>query len=113
MSATSPAFDAADAHAMQRALQLAARGLETTDPNPRVGCVLVQGGAIVGESWHARAEAIRATNAEADAAAHGGVDAHSRLQAEARFKSNKVAMGHAESTERASLEAFARITRPR
>jgi len=55
MSATSPAFDAADTHAMQRALQLAARGLETTDPNPRVGCVLVQGGAIVGESWHARA----------------------------------------------------------
>jgi membrane associated rhomboid family serine protease len=65
------------------------------------------------ESWHARAEAIRATNAEADAAAHGGADAHSRLQAEARFKSNLAAMGHAESTERASLEAFARITRPR
>jgi membrane associated rhomboid family serine protease len=65
------------------------------------------------ESWHARAEAIRATNADADAVAHGGADAHSRLQAEARFKSNKVAMGHAESTERASLEAFARITRAR
>jgi membrane associated rhomboid family serine protease len=65
------------------------------------------------ESWHARAEAIRATNADADAVGRGGADAHSRLQAEARFKSNKVAMGHAESTERASLEAFARITRSR
>ena len=64
-------------------------------------------------SWHARAEAIRATNAEAGAAAHGGADAHSRLQAEARFKSNLAAMGHAESTERASLEVFARITRSR
>jgi hypothetical protein len=52
-------------------------------------------------------------NADADAAAHGAADAHSRLQAEARFKSNKVAAGRAESTERASLEAFARLARSR
>jgi hypothetical protein len=65
------------------------------------------------DSWRARALAIRATNAETEAAAHGGADAHSRLQAEARFKSNVAARGHAESTERASLEAFARLTRPR
>jgi diaminohydroxyphosphoribosylaminopyrimidine deaminase/5-amino-6-(5-phosphoribosylamino)uracil reductase len=40
---------------MARALELAERGLYTTDPNPRVGCVLVRDGRIVGEGWHARA----------------------------------------------------------
>lgn len=40
---------------MGRALQLAARGLYTTDPNPRVGCVLVRDGKVVGEAWHQRA----------------------------------------------------------
>lgn len=40
---------------MARALQLAERGLFTTDPNPRVGCVLVKAGEIVGEGWHQRA----------------------------------------------------------
>lgn len=41
-----------DHRMMSRALQLAARGLYTTHPNPRVGCVLVQGETIVGEGWH-------------------------------------------------------------
>lgn len=40
---------------MARALQLARRGLYTTDPNPRVGCVLVRDGEVVGEGWHRRA----------------------------------------------------------
>lgn len=40
---------------MARALELAERGLYTTDPNPRVGCVLVRDGAVVGEGWHMRA----------------------------------------------------------
>ena len=40
---------------MARALDLARRGLHGTDPNPRVGCVLVHGGAVVGEGWHERA----------------------------------------------------------
>lgn len=40
---------------MQRALRLAARGLYTTDPNPRVGCVIVKGGRVLGEGWHQRA----------------------------------------------------------
>lgn len=40
---------------MMRALELAARGLYTTDPNPRVGCVLVRDGQVVGEGWHERA----------------------------------------------------------
>ncbi len=48
-------FSATDHAAMARALQLAARGLTTTSPNPRVGCVLMQGGRTVGEGWHARA----------------------------------------------------------
>jgi diaminohydroxyphosphoribosylaminopyrimidine deaminase / 5-amino-6-(5-phosphoribosylamino)uracil reductase len=45
-------FNAVDHGMMARALQLAERGLWTTSPNPRVGCVLVQAGAIVGEGWH-------------------------------------------------------------
>ena len=41
-------FSAADHQSMSRALQLARQGLYTTDPNPRVGCVLVRDGAVVG-----------------------------------------------------------------
>jgi len=40
---------------MARALQLAAHGLYTTSPTPRVGCVIVKDGRIVGEGWHERA----------------------------------------------------------
>jgi diaminohydroxyphosphoribosylaminopyrimidine deaminase/5-amino-6-(5-phosphoribosylamino)uracil reductase len=40
---------------LSRALELAARGLYTTDPNPRVGCLLVVGNATLGEGWHVRA----------------------------------------------------------
>jgi diaminohydroxyphosphoribosylaminopyrimidine deaminase/5-amino-6-(5-phosphoribosylamino)uracil reductase len=40
---------------MARALRLAALGLWTTDPNPRVGCVLVKDGEVVGEGWHEKA----------------------------------------------------------
>ncbi|WP_232470179.1 MULTISPECIES: bifunctional diaminohydroxyphosphoribosylaminopyrimidine deaminase/5-amino-6-(5-phosphoribosylamino)uracil reductase RibD [Methylococcus] len=40
---------------MAHALRLAEKGLYTTDPNPRVGCVLVQGNEVVGEGWHQRA----------------------------------------------------------
>jgi len=57
---------------MARALALAERGLNTTTPNPRVGCVLVRDGQIVGEGWHRRAgEAhaeVLALAAAADAA---------------------------------------------
>ena len=49
------AFSADDHRFMARALQLAQRGLYTTTPNPRVGCVLVRDGAIIGEGWHERA----------------------------------------------------------
>lgn len=49
------AFTAADHVHMARALRLAERGLFTTTPNPRVGCVIVRDGDVVGEGWHARA----------------------------------------------------------
>ena len=51
---TQAALPGDEAH-MQRALGLAVRGLYTTDPNPRVGCVLVQEGRVIGEGWHQRA----------------------------------------------------------
>lgn len=41
-----------DVHFMQEALRLAAQGLYTTTPNPRVGCVLVRGGEVVGRGFH-------------------------------------------------------------
>ncbi len=44
-----------DLEFMARALQLAERGRFTTDPNPRVGCVLVKNGRIIGEGFHERA----------------------------------------------------------
>lgn len=48
-------FSTADRDAMARALALAEQGLATTTPNPRVGCVIVRDGAIIGEGWHRRA----------------------------------------------------------
>jgi diaminohydroxyphosphoribosylaminopyrimidine deaminase / 5-amino-6-(5-phosphoribosylamino)uracil reductase len=65
-------FTVFDRVAMARALALAERGLETTQPNPRVGCVLAQGEQVVGEGWHERAgephaevNALRAAGARA------------------------------------------------
>ena len=40
---------------MSHALRLAKKGLWSTDPNPRVGCVLVKDGEIIGEGWHQQA----------------------------------------------------------
>ena len=54
-SPTSVAEDITDRRCMARAIRLAERGRYTTDPNPRVGCVLVREGQIVGEGWHRRA----------------------------------------------------------
>lgn len=48
-------FTPDDHRHMARALELAAQGLYTTTPNPRVGCVIVNGGLVVGEGWHAKA----------------------------------------------------------
>ena len=40
---------------MARAIRLARLGLYTTDPNPRVGCVIVKNGELVAEGWHRKA----------------------------------------------------------
>lgn len=48
-------FTSEDHACMAQALRLAERGLCTTTPNPRVGCVLVKDGRVVGEGWHERA----------------------------------------------------------
>ncbi len=58
---------------MARAIELAARGQGFVEPNPMVGCVLVQGGQIVGEGWHAEfggphAEIVALQQARQDAA---------------------------------------------
>ena len=59
---------ARDAQHMARAIQLAKQGWYTARPNPRVGCVIVNDGAVVGEGWHHRAgEAHAEVNALAQA----------------------------------------------
>jgi diaminohydroxyphosphoribosylaminopyrimidine deaminase/5-amino-6-(5-phosphoribosylamino)uracil reductase len=45
-------MNADDHRYMSRAVRLAVKGLYTTDPNPRVGCVIVKNGQIIGEGWH-------------------------------------------------------------
>ena len=50
-----PSFSAIDNAHMARALELAARGLYTAHPNPRVGCVLVRDDVVIGEGFHRRA----------------------------------------------------------
>lgn len=66
------AFSANDYLFMTRALQLAEQGMNTTMPNPRVGCVIVKNGKIVGEGAHltagephAEVFALRQANAQA------------------------------------------------
>ena len=48
-------FSGSDYEYMAQALRLAEKGLYSTSPNPRVGCVLVHGRRIVGSGWHERA----------------------------------------------------------
>ena len=66
-------FGAFDHAMMRRALDLAARGLYTTTPNPRVGCVVTSKEEILGEGWHEKAggphaEVVALENAGARAA---------------------------------------------
>lgn len=61
-------FSATDHRHMARALQLAERGLFTTAPNPRVGCVIVKGDSVLAEGWHERAGEAHAERMALDAA---------------------------------------------
>lgn len=45
-------FSSFDERMMRRAIELAALGRHTTQPNPCVGCVITQGERVVGEGWH-------------------------------------------------------------
>ena len=65
-------YSADDHGFMAQAMRLARRGLYSTTPNPRVGCVIVKDGAVVGEGWHQKAggphaeiHALRAAGASA------------------------------------------------
>ena len=75
-------FSAADHEFMARALRLAEHGLFSTSPNPRVGCVIVKDGLVVGEGWHHRAgEAHAEINAlQAAGEAAGGATAYVTLE---------------------------------
>ncbi len=64
-----------DASHMARALELAARGEGFVEPNPMVGCTIVQNGETVGEGFHARfggphaeIEALRSAGSRASGA---------------------------------------------
>lgn len=75
-------FDALDAAHMARALRLAERGIGTTDPNPRVGCVVADGERVLGEGFHAyaggpHAEIVALRAAEGSA---GGATAYVTLE---------------------------------
>ncbi len=71
VTAVSSATD--DHRFMTRALALAARGLYTAAPNPRVGCVIVRDGEVMGEGYHQRAgEAHAERHALQQAADHIG-----------------------------------------
>jgi diaminohydroxyphosphoribosylaminopyrimidine deaminase/5-amino-6-(5-phosphoribosylamino)uracil reductase len=70
--AATTAFSDADRAHMARALALAERGLTTASPNPRVGCVIVKNGTLIGEGFHARAgEPHAEATALAEARARG------------------------------------------
>jgi diaminohydroxyphosphoribosylaminopyrimidine deaminase/5-amino-6-(5-phosphoribosylamino)uracil reductase len=66
-------FSREDHEFMARALRLARRGMYTAHPNPRVGCVLVKAGTVVGEGWHEKTgEAHAEINALAEAGSRAG-----------------------------------------
>jgi len=73
---------ASDHALMARAIRLAERGRYTTEPNPRVGCVLVRAGEVVGEGWHQRAGGPHAERLALDQAGERarGADAYVTLE---------------------------------
>jgi diaminohydroxyphosphoribosylaminopyrimidine deaminase / 5-amino-6-(5-phosphoribosylamino)uracil reductase len=75
-------FNAFDRLAMARAVELAERGMATTHPNPRVGCVIARDGRIVAEGWHERAGEAHAEDMalHAAGAAAAGASAYVTLE---------------------------------
>jgi diaminohydroxyphosphoribosylaminopyrimidine deaminase/5-amino-6-(5-phosphoribosylamino)uracil reductase len=63
-------FSAFDHECMALALELARRGLATTHPNPRVGCVIASDGRVIGQGWHKRAGGRHAEIHALDGAGH-------------------------------------------
>jgi len=66
-----PKFSQQDHRFMAQALQLARKGLFTTHPNPRVGCVVVKDGVVLAQGWHHKAGE---PHAEAHAIASAGTN---------------------------------------
>ena len=89
-----------DERHMSRAVALARKGFYTTDPNPRVGCVLVKNEKVVGEGWHEEA-----------GAPHAEINALQRAQGRARGATAYVTLepcchvGHTGPCTRALIEA--------
>lgn len=75
-------FSVFDHECMATALRLARKGLYTTDPNPRVGCVIADSNHIVGQGWHEYAGGPHAEiMALQDAGGHGqGLTAYVTLE---------------------------------
>ena len=80
-------FSSADHEFMARALQLAQRAMNTTTPNPRVGCVLVRDRHIIGEGYtqpagqnHAEIQALRDALSRPGADGAGGATAYVSLE---------------------------------
>lgn len=64
-------IDPVDRLFLERAVELAERGLFGVAENPRVGCILVRDGEVIGRGWHARTGGL---HAEANAIADAGGD---------------------------------------
>ena len=64
-------IDAVDRLFLRRAVELAERGLYSVAENPRVGCVMVRDGRVIGRGYHRR---TGAAHAEANAIADAGGD---------------------------------------
>lgn len=64
-------IDDVDRLFLRRTVELAARGLYSVAENPRVGCVIVRDGQVIGRGWHRR---TGSAHAEANAIADAGGD---------------------------------------
>jgi diaminohydroxyphosphoribosylaminopyrimidine deaminase/5-amino-6-(5-phosphoribosylamino)uracil reductase len=73
-------FSPFDRAMMARALALAEKGLYTTTPNPRVGCVVTRGEQVIGEGWHEKAGGPHAEAAALQGVAADGATVYLNLE---------------------------------